>query len=97
MMITIISTATWTPQVVVILDSHEEVKILRQLVVEEKLEQVAPPRPMEKEELLLTNRRSTQVQTQNFIERKLKHDAHNTEHNIKNSTRFLSHEIRKLV
>jgi hypothetical protein len=46
---------------------------------------------------MLTNRRSTQVQTQNFIERKLKHDAHNMEHNIKNSTRFLSHEIHKLV
>jgi hypothetical protein len=33
----------------------------------------------------------------NFIERKLKHDAHNTKHNIKNSSRFLSHEIQKLV
>jgi hypothetical protein len=46
---------------------------------------------------LLTNRRSIQVQTQIFIERKLKHDAHNMKHNIKNSSRFLSHEIQKLV
>jgi len=42
--------------------------------------------------ILLTNRRSTQVQTQIFIERKLQHNAHNTKHNIKNTPRFLSHE-----
>jgi hypothetical protein len=32
-----------------------------------------------------------------FIERKLKHDAHNMEHNINNSLRFLSHQRHKLM
>jgi len=37
------------------------------------------------------------MQTQIFIEKKQKHDAHNMKHNIKNSSRFLSHEIHKHV
>jgi hypothetical protein len=37
------------------------------------------------------------MQTKNLIEKKLKHDAYNMEHNIKNSLRFLSNKIHKLV